>query len=125
MKLSHGFRSRFEFEFAQYLAKNKIKYKYEKDKFRYIVPIKSYTPDFYLVEYGFYLELKGNLDVTDRVKHLLDKEQNKSLDVRFIFPNSKKKIYKGSKTTYANWCDRHGFLYADNRIPNLWLRKKK
>ena len=125
MKLSHGFRSRFEFEFAQYLAKNRIKYKYEKDKFRYIVPIKSYTPDFYLVEYGFYLELKGNLDVTDRVKHLLVKEQNESLDVRFIFPNSKKKIYKGSKTTYANWCDRHGFLYSDNRIPDLWLRKKK
>ena len=24
MKLSHGFRSRFEFEFAQYLAKNKL-----------------------------------------------------------------------------------------------------
>jgi hypothetical protein len=122
MKLSHGFRSRFEFEFAQYLAKSKIKYKYEKDKFRYIVPIKSYTPDFYLMNYGFYLELKGNLDVTDRVKHLLVKEQNSSLDVRFIFPNSKKKIYKGSKTTYANWCDRHGFLYADNRIPNIWLK---
>ena len=46
MKLSHGFRSRFEFEFAQYLAKSKIKYTYEKDKFRYIVPIKTYTPDF-------------------------------------------------------------------------------
>ena len=122
MKLSHGFRSRFEFEFAQYLAKSKIKYKYEKDKFRYIVPIKSYTPDFYLMDYGFYLELKGNLDVTDRVKHLLVKEQNSSLDVRFIFPNSKKKIYKGSKTTYAAWCDRHGFLYADNRIPSVWLK---
>ena len=122
MKLSHGFRSRFEFEFAQYLVKNKIKYNYEKDKFRYIVPIKSYTPDFYLRDYGFYLELKGNLDVTDRVKHLLVKEQNEDLDVRFIFPNSKKKIYKGSKTTYAVWCDRHGFLYADNRIPSIWLK---
>ena len=122
MKLSHGFRSRFEFEFAQYLAKNKIRYNYEKDKFRYIVPIKSYTPDFYLRDYGFHLELKGNLDVTDRVKHLLVKEQNEDLDVRFIFPNSKKKIYKGSKTTYAAWCDRHGFLYADNRIPNIWLK---
>ena len=122
MKLSHGFRSRFELEFAQYLAKNKIKYEYEKDKFRYIVPIKSYTPDFYLKDYEFYLELKGNLDVTDRVKHLLVKEQNPSLDVRFIFPNSKKKIYKGSKTTYATRCDRHGFLYANNRIPSIWLK---
>ena len=71
MKLSHGFRSRFEFEFAQYLAKNKIKYEYEKDKFRYILPIKIYTPDFYLVEYGFHLELKGHLDVVARVKYFL------------------------------------------------------
>ena len=124
MKLSHGFRSRFEFEFAQYLAKNKIKYEYEKDKFRYILPIKTYTPDFYLIEYGFYLELKGHLDVVDRVKHLLLKTQNPHLDVRFIFPNSKKKIYKGSKTTYAVWCNRHNFLYADNRIPSEWLKKK-
>ena len=99
MKLSHGFRSRFELEFAQHLAKNNIKY-----------------------DYDFHLELKGNLDVTDRVKHLLVKEQNPHLDVRFIFPNSKKKIYKGSKTSYASWCDRHGFLYADNRIPKEWLK---
>ena len=71
MKLSHGFRSRFELEFAQHLAKNKIKCEYEKYKFRYIVPIKNYTPD--------------------------------------------------SKTTYAHWCNRHEFLYADNRIPKEWL----
>ena len=122
MKLSHGFISRFELEFAQHLAKNNIKYEYEKYKFRYIVPIKNYTPDFYINDYNFHLELKGNLDVTDRVKHLLVKEQNPHLDVRFIFPNSKKKIYKGSKTSYASWCDRHGFLYADNRIPKEWLK---
>ena len=124
MKLSHGFRSRFEFEFEQYLAKHKIKYEYEKYKFRYILPIKTYTPDFYLTEYDFHLELKGHLDVVDRVKHLFLKTQNPHLDVRFIFPNSKKKIYKGSKTSYADWCNRHDFLYADNKIPNLWLKKK-
>tara|TARA_R100001463_G_scaffold84969_3_gene139777 strand:- start:407 stop:778 length:372 start_codon:yes stop_codon:yes gene_type:complete len=123
MKLGHGFRSRFEFEFAQYLAKNKIKYTYEKDKFRYILPIKTYTPDFYLSEYCFHLELKGHLDVATRVKHLLLKTQNPHLDLRFIFPNSKKKIYKGSKTSYADWCNRHDFLYADNRIPDLWMKK--
>ena len=58
MKLRHGFRSKFEFDFAQYLAKNKIKYEYEPEKFEYIMPVKSYTPDFYLWEYGFFLELK-------------------------------------------------------------------
>ncbi len=124
MKLSHGFRSRFEFEFAQYLAKNKIKYEYEKYKFKYTPPVRTYTSDFYLTNYGFHLELKGHLDVATRVKHLLIKEQNPFVDIRFIFPNSQKKIYKGSKTTYAVWCNRHNFLYADNRIPSEWLKKK-
>ena len=124
MKLSHGFRSRFEFEFAQYLAKNKIKYEYEKYKFKYTPPVRTYTSDFYLTNYGFHLELKVHLDVATRVKHLLIKEQNPSVDIRFIFPNSQKKIYKGSKTTYAVWCNRHNFLYADNRIPSEWLKKK-
>jgi hypothetical protein len=124
MKLRHGFRSKFEFDFAQYLAKNKIKYEYEPEKFEYIMPVKSYTPDFYLWEYGFFLELKGELDVTDRVKHLLVKKQNPKVDIRFIFPNCKKKIYKGSKTTYGDWCNRHGFLYAENKVPNEWLKKK-
>ena len=122
MKLSHGFRSRFEFEFAQYLAKNKLNMNMKKISLDTLYRLNPILPSFYLKDYGFYLELKGNLDVTDRVKHLLVKEQNPTLDVRFIFPNSKKKIYKGSKTTYATWCDRHGFLYADNRIPNIWLK---
>ena len=124
MKLSHGFRSRFEFELAQYLAKNKIKNEYEKYKFKYTPPVRTYTSDFYLTNYGFHLELQGHLDVATRVKHLLIKEQNPSVDIRFIFPNSQKKIYKGSKTTYAVWCNRHNFLYADNRIPSEWLKKK-
>ena len=122
MKLRHGFRSKFEFDFAQYLAKNKIKYEYDSVKFKYVMPTKSYTPDFYLTKYEFHLELKGYLNVADRVKHILLKEQNPYLDVRFIFPDSNKKIYKGSKTTYGDWCDRHGFLYADNRIPREWLK---
>lgn len=123
MKLSHGFRSRFEFDFAQYLVKNDIKYEYEKTKFQYQLPVKTYIPDFYLTEYGFYLELKGHLDVADRVKHLIVKEQNPDIDLRFIFPNAQNKINKNSKTTYATWCDKHGFLYAENRIPEEWMKK--
>ena len=68
MKLSHGFRSRFELEFAQHLAKNKIKYEYEKYKFRYIVPIKNYTPDFYLSDYGFHEMLQEIINSEDEVE---------------------------------------------------------
>ena len=118
-----GFRSEFERGVAHWLIKNGITYEYELQYIEYQPKIKRYTPDFYLTEYDFHLELKGHLDVVDRVKHLFLKTQNPHLDVRFIFPNSKKKIYKGSKTSYADWCNRHDFLYADNRIPNLWLKK--
>lgn len=32
------------------------------------------------------------------------------------------KISKGSKTSYADFCNKNGFLYADKEIPDEWLR---
>ena len=121
MKLRHGFRSRFELDFATNMVKRKIKFSYEPKKLEYVVPNKFYTPDFYLEEQDIYLELKGVLEKPDRVKHLLIQKQYPTLDIRFIFGNSKNKIYKGSKTSYGQWCDRHSILYADNTIPKEWL----
>ena len=60
----------------------------------------------------------------DRKKHLLVKEQNPKLDIRFIFGNSRNKIYKGSKTSYADWCLKHGFVFADKVIPTDWITRK-
>ena len=31
------------------------------------------------------------------------------------------KILKGSKTTYADWCNRYGFLYHLKLIPSEWI----
>ena len=42
----------------------------------------------------------------------------------FVFHNSKNKIRKGSKTTYADWCVKHGFQFADKTIPSAWLESK-
>ncbi len=121
IKKKHKFRSNFELQFAAYLDKKKIKFLYEKDKIEYIVDPKTYCPDFYLKDYNFYIETKGHLTTSDRVKHLYIKKQHPKIDIRFIFINSKKKLYKGSPTTYARWCDRHSFLYADRVIPEGWL----
>ena len=121
IKKNHKFRSNFELQFAAYLHKNKIKFIYEKDKIEYIVDPKTYCPDFYLKDYNFYIETKGHLTTFDRVKHLYIKKQHPEVDIRFVFINSKKKLYKGSPTTYAKWCDRHSFLYADRIIPEEWL----
>ena len=80
----------------------------------------TYTPDI-LLGNGVIVEVKGYFDSLDRAKHLLIKEQHPDLDIRFVFQKSDKKISKTSNTTYANWCDKHGFMYADGLIPIDWL----
>lgn len=91
----------------------------------YVKPEKpaKYTPDFVL-ENGIIIESKGRFLTEDRQKHLLVQKQHPEYDIRFVFSNSKTKISKRSKTTYADWCEKHGFLYADKEIPNAWLKEK-
>jgi hypothetical protein len=52
---------------------------------------------------------------------LLIKEQHPDLDIRLLFQNAYNKIRKGSKTTYAMWCEKKGILYAHKQIPKQWL----
>ena len=42
-----------------------------------------------------------------------------------VFQSSKTKIRKGSKTTYAMFCDKHDIPWAEKTIPESWLREKK
>ena len=93
-------------------GKKKLKFSEHKER--------SYTPDFQLSDIKF-IEVKGLFEPKDRVKHLLIKDQYPEVDVRFIFDNSGKKLSKTSKTTYAAWCSKHGFQYADKVIPPEWL----
>jgi hypothetical protein len=51
----------------------------------------------------------------------LVKQQHPELDIRFVFTSSKSKISKNSKTTYADWCIKHGFKYSDKIIPDEWF----
>ena len=61
----------------------------------------------------------------DRRKHLAIKKQHPKLDIRFIFENSKRRLRKGAKSTYGQWCERYGFDYDDRVIPECWLKEKK
>ena len=57
-------------------------------------------------------------------KHkLIKKEFGNKYDIRFVFSNSKQKIGKKSKTTYADWCIRYGFKFADKEIPQSWIEE--
>lgn len=125
----YGFRSGLEEQVAAQLhtAGLEVRYEHPEDRIQYIVPEKKcrYTPDFVLTKSNgksLIIETKGRFLTADRQKHLLIKAQFDH-DIRFVFSNSKQKIGKGSKTTYAMWCDRYGFQYADKTVPEAWLRE--
>lgn len=101
-------------------------YSYEKHRIDYTsAPVlHHYTPDFVLGN-GIIVETKGLFSVADRQKHLLIQKQHPDLDIRFVFSNSRTKIRKGSNTSYGDWCEKHGFVYADKYIPLDWLSEEK
>jgi hypothetical protein len=117
----HGFRSGLEDQLNEQLSEHGIDGEYEKHKIKYVKPSTNhtYTPDFRLPN-GIYIETKGRFVAEDRKKHLLIKDQHPTLDIRFIFQNSNAKLRKGSKTTYADWCIKYGYKYADKKIPAEW-----
>lgn len=114
------YKSKFEKLFAETLTNKRIKFKYEPDRIKY-TSIRHYVPDFKIGK--LYIETKGRFTSFDRAKHLLIKEQHPELDIRFVFMNPYNKLYKGSNTTYAEWCDKHGFKWAHAQLPKEWLSK--
>jgi hypothetical protein len=118
----YGFKSGLEENISKQIEGKGIEVQYESEKVAYIIPASehTYNPDFKLPN-GIRVETKGRFVIADRKKHLLVKEQNPNLDIRFVFSNSKNKINKKSKTTYGDWCDKHGFKYADKEIPDSWF----
>ena len=121
--IKHGYRSGFEHKVADQLSENKINFEYEKTTINYIKPEThhTYTIDFTLPN-GILVETKGRWVIEDRKKHLLIKKQHPELDIRLVFQNAKTKIRKGSKTTYADWCDKNGIIWAEKNIPKSWFK---
>tara|TARA_R110000822_G_scaffold35608_4_gene100387 strand:+ start:1373 stop:1774 length:402 start_codon:yes stop_codon:yes gene_type:complete len=121
--LKHGYRSGLEDRISEQLKGLSVPFKYEKFKIKYEVhETRTYTPDFELPN-GIIVESKGRFVPDDRKKHLLVKKQHPELDIRFVFSNSKAKIRKGSKTSYGDWCDKNGYIFADKLIPEDWIKQ--
>jgi len=120
--IKYGYRSGLEESVAKDLETRGIKYEYETKGISYeVAETRTYTPDFILPN-GIIVETKGRFVTADRKKHLLIQKQYPQYDIRFVFQNPRAKLYKGSKTTYAQWCDKHGFIWAEKRIPDEWLK---
>ena len=124
-----GFRSGLEDRVSKQITEAGLELLYETDKVHYVVPARDarYTPDFKLPKKGgfFYVETKGIWTVQDRAKHLLIQKQHPDLDIRFVFSNQNAKLYKGSPTSYASYCEKHNFRYANKVIPEAWLLEAK
>lgn len=124
-RLETRYRSRFEQRVAEGLEERKVPYEYETFKIEYEVPARKakYLPDFRLPN-GIIVEAKGRFEAKDRAKHLWIKTQHPELDIRFVFQNSSNKLYRGSPTTYAMWCERFGFKYCDKQVPVHWIKER-
>ena len=122
--IKNGYRSGLEEKSAKQLEEAGVPYDYEKLKVPYeLSETRKYTVDFQLPN-GIIVETKGLFKTEDRKKHLLIQKQHPELDIRFVFSNAKAKLYKGSKTTYAMWCDQYGFKWHDKVIPTEWISEK-
>jgi len=120
---AHSFRSNSEYNCSVLLSKKKIEYLYEP----YPIPYewsesKKYFPDFILPN-GIILEVKGRFMLEDRKKHLFLRDQHPDKDIRFVFDNPYRKLYKGGKMTYADWCEKYKFKYCklNDGIPEDWF----
>lgn len=122
--LKHGFRSGLEEKIGKQIEAAGQVVQFETIKVPYVMPesLHKYTPDFPL-ENQIIIEGKGIFDAQDRAKHLLIHAQYPELDIRFVFTNAKAPITKGSKTSLAMWCEKHGFKYATKVIPAEWFKE--
>ena len=122
--LKHGYRSGLEIKVKDYLVERNVRVKYEAIKIEWEdLMYRTYTPDFVLPN-GIIIETKGMFTAADRRKHLAIKKQHPKLDIRFVFTSSKAKLRKGAKSTYGEWCEKHGFRCYDRIIPEDWLKEK-
>ena len=119
-----GYRSGLEHKVSQYLDDLNINYSYEGIKIEWEdLAYRTYTPDF-ILHNNIIIETKGMFTAIDRRKHLCIKKQHPELDIRFVFTNSNRKLRKGAKSTYAQWCIRYDFRYFNRIIPEEWLKEK-
>ena len=125
--IRHGYRSGLEDKTSRQIKESGIEVLYETERIQFIWPERQahYKPDFKLPKIGgfFYVETKGRWVTEDRHKHLLIKKQHPELDIRLVFSNANAKLYKGSPTTYAAYCDKHGIQWAHKTIPEEWLKE--
>lgn len=129
-------RSGFERAIYRFLKGTKgVTFWYEPCVIPYVIQ-KTYKPDFVIYKgklkkpkkpltfdelKGMVLiEAKGYFTSADRTKMKLVKEQHPDLDIRMLFM-ADNKLTKKSKTTYSQWAEKNGFVWAvGDEVPKEW-----
>ena len=113
-------RNDFERGIHKDLKRKKSKFKYESERFAYVLAC-SYTPDWVIdTPTGkIYVESKGYFRPTHKRTMVAVKKQHPELDIRILFyvPCSPKQMKINER-----WAIRNGFRYAFGKtIPKEWL----
>jgi len=115
------FRSNYEKVTCERLDDLGVAFEYETVNLHYQVSEqRKYTPDVILPN-GIILELKGRFTTQDRKKMLLVIAQHPDKDIRMVFQRHTNKLFKGSKTTYSEWCNKNNIKWADKIVPIEWI----
>ena len=109
------YRSGLEERIADLFSNLGVIYEYEPIRIAYTLQC-QYCPDFVLPN-GVHIEAKGLWESADRRKILQVKKEHPDLDLRMVFQSPSNKIYKGSKTTYAAFCEKHNIPWAVSLYP--------
>lgn len=100
-----------------------VKFGYETKELPYSIN-HIYNPDFILPN-GIIIEAKGFFRTdAELAKMRAIKATYPHLDIRFVFMHPDK-LVRRTKATHAEWADKHGFPWADNRIPLEWIEEPK
>jgi hypothetical protein len=125
-------RSKFEetFEKTELVALVEAggSYVYEKERTHYTPPAKLRTKTFdwwIILPSGkeIIIEQKGFWTPENRRDECEAIAQNPQLDIRYCFQRASTPIRKGSKTTYADWCNKKGIKWSEKTIPKEWLNE--
>lgn len=126
------FQGVFRSHYEQYIAEDAKKRGFDLEYETVVIPYdqpsvkRKYHVDF-LLPNGILIEAKGGdpkaFTAQQRRKYILVKEQYPDLDLRFVFSNPDRPIYKGSPTTYAMWAEKNGFIWAHDVIPEDWFHE--
>ncbi len=107
-------KNKFETRIQLQLKRSKLPFKYESEKFAYVLA-RHYIPDFVVITPTgkLYIELKGYLRPEHKAKMVAVKRQHPEIDLRILFyaPNPKN----------IKWAEKHGFRWASGSIPKEWL----